>query len=505
MNIYDDILSKVRDRIGGDTFKKLRGGDIRFIFNLYDKLIFNSQLSKEVQLKQAKIKFRASPRRMGVASICGTISTSPLVYYIDVSPTVLYRLDQANISTLIKIVADQMINIILLISDLTQSRYNLHQKLREKYFGSDFVPQRSTSLTSLDLEYPKSYTVPFNLKTGLFSYQENSCYIDSLLSLIFLSDTDFYRRRIVDSKLLTKRSKENLKLLCRSDISKDNIIRTLKSIKFTLEKTYHNLVSKKLNQSTTLIRELLFNLYPDLKNKWGWDTYNAPAIYDLLTEIFPKLKISPIPAWILDNGVKVSKRTRTLTLFQFWDFLRYSEVGEEIIWDEIDTPILVFQNGGLPNPLAKIRSFKENILNNRYRLFGVIMLHGVQIGQDGGLHYTSYFSLKGGQWCHYDDLGPSIKLLKELPKKVFFETDGDKPEMYFYCKAPQQPIKIKKLDRIGRKSVILADDLGCSDETRRKVEKLKPRRKNSSKTWFWVLKPYEAERVYSRLEKIIDN
>lgn len=517
--IQKRIVSEITSKIGGEYYRRLSGKDLRFIFELYDELIFGSQISQQIRKKNSQIKFKASVRCLGIVSLCGTLNANPLIYYVDIAPNILKK--GCPVSLILKIIANQMIHLILLCWNLAQdhptyfSEGLLHKKLLLKYFGPNFILEKG--MVQMDLEKPIKYLAPFIDFSGLFVYRENSCYLDSLLTLLLLSEPDFYRRGMLDVDMDHIQYK-NLKLLSKSPQlpSQKEIKIKVNDLQNSLLSVYFNLIERKETQTSNSVRNQLLEFYPDLKTRSGWDIYNTSAIYDLLTEIFPELKINPIPTWIKAPGKEIRRVSRKLTMFQFWDFFGETNEGEEIDWEEINTPILVFQNGGIPllhyNSLEpeiidgrvyyKQHCFGETILNDRYKLFGVVTLHGTLIGQEGGVHYTSYICLKGGQWCHYNDIGPSLMYFKSFPEEVFHEVNGHKPELYFYYKMPVSPLEIKMVERPGRRTVILVKDKGCSEVEKNHLLKLNPLKTKDSRTWLWVLKPYEAQKIHDRLEEI---
>jgi ubiquitin C-terminal hydrolase len=56
----------------------------------------------------------------------------------------------------------------------------------------------------------------------------------------------------------------------------------------------------------------------------------------------------------------------------------------------------------------------------------------VKSDQDGGAHYISYFKATDGSWYYYDDLREDIVQIVSLPDKVWNESSGSMPAMYFY-------------------------------------------------------------------------
>jgi len=137
------------------------------------------------------------------------------------------------------------------------------------------------------------------------------------------------------------------------------------------------------------------------------------------------------------------------------------------------------------------------IIGDRYELVGVVVLNGVSETGEGGKHYTSYFKGSKNVWYEYDDLGPSVTMVDELPKTgVWIERDGQMPAMYFYrrvdrdmftmgrVKVPtpvpivpdvvqtieRKNLKIKRVDRYDGFTMFFVEDLTAS---RRLIRELK--------------------------------
>ena len=254
--------------------------------------------------------------------------------------------------------------------------------------------------------------------------------------------------------------------------------------------------------------------------------YNAPAIYDMLTEIFPNLKLQDIPSQVfLPHKSPRGGHMSPKTLFQFWDFMdphTETEGGyEKILWDSLSTPVLVFQNGGIPaitnfksadseivqgKTFRKARCFGETIIGEKYQLFGAVILHGTRPGRDGGSHYTSYFRTKGGQWWYYDDIGPVLQSLPQFPTDLIFrEERGSKPEMYFYRRNPgfhKPRLQIDIIERRDRKNLVLVTDRTKLPNVRTKIKALQPTKTRLKNSWLWVLPPSKTRDLREKLNQI---
>ncbi len=199
--------------------------------------------------------------------------------------------------------------------------------------------------------------------------------------------------------------------------------------------------------TSTSIRDCFASILPDMKLGGAWAPFSASEIYDLLADFFPGLK-TQCPVRIVKDGDAKSFQTRPRNLLQMWDYmdpLTDTEGSyEEILWDEIASPMLVFQNGSHPpirefdslrpevvvtdntrKTVNKQRAFGETIMQGRYRLGGVATLVG-------GGHYIGYIRLAEA-WYYYNDSGPVFRELASLPRKgVWKEYRGEKPDLLFY-------------------------------------------------------------------------
>lgn len=460
--IHKKIVKRFFEK-GGKNFTSLKGLDISYLFYLYDKHVFSSVIKQKLQKTRSSIRFFSRRRYSGAAGIVGTIKDCE--YYLDISPTILSYVCKNNgypdrVSCLQLIVENQIIYLLILLWGFLEKYENskgLFPSMLNLYFNHKICNEK---LVQLDKEFPIRYLSPISSNQGFLSYTRYSCYLDSLLTILFLGSSSFYRKNIFDTDVHELEYRSDFVPIGRKGseiVTKEQTRKLAFELQEAMLESYSSINSKETLYSTK-IRKILLKIYPDMKKR-QWLMYNVSSIYDLLTEIFPNLKIKGIPNRIISkNKPSVTRRKESISMFQFWDFMdSYQDVEEnysEILWEKIDFPILVFQNGGIPplrnfgsikpefvaipgnetNFIIKKRAFGETILNS-YQLFGVIVLHGTVPGEEGGKHYTSYFKAKNGSWYYYDDLNFIYERLNKLPyDKVFRETGGVKPEMYFYRK-----------------------------------------------------------------------
>ena len=217
------------------------------------------------------------------------------------------------------------------------------------------------------------------------------------------------------------------------------------------------IISPKQRIKCLSLRSIFQSCYPDLIKKEGkkefWDSYSSPSIYELISDMFPKLKIKNYP-YYNSRGVKLSsKETPETSSFLFIDYISPDRTQSQIVgWGNYNNDIIVFRNGGIPSikyfdnlepeeteegiVVKKERKFGEFILFNKYELVGVLILEGNTIGVHGGVHYLSYIKTenKDCEWLKYNDMAKEWDCIGSLPSSVFREMPNEKPEMYFYCK-----------------------------------------------------------------------
>ena len=288
----------------------------------------------------------------------------------------------------------------------------------------------------------------------MLKFSNNSCYTDTLFTILFKSLSSFWR-----DKILTKvyNPSDFNKLICKSQIKSPSEVSIYSNkIKNELIYIYAKLI-KGDDITCSTIRPIFNECLGDLFVNGYWVTYSPDIIYGLLTDLYPDIKINNIYQYL--NTIQEQK----ISYFTMWEFMENQQTSKKIRWDLIDTEILVFQNPGVPaitiynqkgeetnvinydnvkvlSKIYKENSFSEFILNDNYLLIGVITLQGYLLGQEGGTHYIGYYRNKEGKWVYYDDTKPSENIIDKLPETgVWKYLNYNIPYMYFY----QRTDKIK--------------------------------------------------------------
>lgn len=350
-----------------------------------------------------------------------------------------------------------------------QSVYGIHGKLygcSTKTFFDKLVPQ-----TILNLSDPKYLETNVPKISTRYKYWKNSCNLDSLNMLLFVCSSTVFRDIIFSTNVNnTHYNPSSVNIICKkgSDIqSVEDLKSFINRLQYALFYDFNTIRSSPTDDQDlikcTNIRHILYECLTDMKvdNEWGF--YNVGEIYDLYADLFPSLKLSNFPVNRSLDGI-IEKSAQAVSFFTFWDFL-YTESADNvegiytsfttIDWDSMDLPFLVFKNGGAPaiknfgslNPetikdgysgekmvYIKHRIFDEYILDGKYEMVGAIVLEGIKPGEEGGIHYHACIKTTSLGWIYYDDMKSTLLRYTKFPRKVLFERDREKPEMYFYVK-----------------------------------------------------------------------
>ena len=99
--------------------------------------------------------------------------------------------------------------------------------------------------------------------------------------------------------------------------------------------------------------------------------------------------------------------------------------------------------GKIRTLIRKKRVFGEYIIDNKYRLFAVLIVHGNRpqsIEDWGGGHYTAYIRPYSDKenWYYYNDQGPTWKKEGVLPAEVFVDQKRQRPELFFYSRVKKK-------------------------------------------------------------------
>src|SRR5436190_2052675 len=244
----------------------------------------------------------------------------------------------------------------------------------------------------------------------MLRYYQNSCYADTLFTILFKSSSNYWHTKII---IEAQNSSDYKPLLCGNNIkTAPEVSAYAERVKEELKVLIRHLLKSETTYCTN-IRSIVSGCIPDIRIKDRWQLYSPERVYDLLADLFPSIKIDS--TFIGTEGVAHEK----IAMFTFWDFMEKNPV-KKILWDRLKSEVLVFHNTVLPpienygskvseiitigntkSIIEKDNAFSEIILD-KYVLIGVIVLTGYTLGTEGGQHYVCYFRKLDNNFFYYD-------------------------------------------------------------------------------------------------------
>jgi hypothetical protein len=489
-----------------DGDNNITKNDLERLYNLYDKYAFYGGIKEHISRKQnIKITFGFSQKDNPTARYCGITKyvskNKEITLNLELSEWITSRIRYATRPYLLKLTGmsnnpqgidvhllkyaylqafeHQLTHLLFYLwghCDYQDTEKNIHGNLFNcvyvKFFETsiDIVQNMMISNGGNTVSASNFYPQPLIMKKSFYEYHENSCYLDSLLTLLLFTKSNVFRNVFFTTNLDTPKYKNlpsNIKTVC----SDDSDIKTFKSfgdfakgLQSELFHDYMRMFNSKNNTECREVRNLLSDCLSDLHTEGSWDIYNVSEIYDFITNIFPVLKGDRYPYVIIPHSFVTYSEPKSM--FTFWEFMEIPDV-KEIMWMDIDNDILVFRNGGVPaitnfgsissedisipkrdygsreespledeeSPLEsedsseesedsleeiitinKSKAFGKTILDNKYEMVGAIMLNGVKPGKSGGVHYTAYVKTLHGGWYFFNDIGPVWKNLTNFQR-----------------------------------------------------------------------------------------
>ena len=451
----------------GNSFNPRTFGsaDLGRLFRQYDSLCFGGDFGRR---SNRQIQFLSSAREVGVL---GNFQVGRFDIVIEVAPraisaeflrnpfkfkllagdpceteayALLFILEHILIHLLVEVFASHNSGGEILDFSYLAKRHFLHPTPSPK--AATLADCDSNQCILIPILIPSAASQP--LPTNFYQLQQNSCYLDTILMIILGGGAPAWRETIFIEDVKHTDYGHFLPAFPMAE-SVDRVRSTAFQLQTSLFDDYSSIFSNSSigSLTSTSVRDCFASILPDMKLGGVWAPFSASTIYDLLGDFFPGLK-TQCPVRIVKDGTATSFQTRPRNLLQMWDYmdpLTDTEGSyEEILWDEIESPMLVFQNGSHPpirefdslqpevvvtdntrKTVDKQRAFGETILRERYRLGGVATLVG-------GGHYIGYIRI-AGTWYYYNDSGPVFRALKALPREgVWKESRGAKPDLLFY-------------------------------------------------------------------------
>lgn len=261
---------------------------------------------------------------------------------------------------------------------------------------------------------------PSNFPNKFLTWKDESCFLDTLLIIMFESKSNFWRNKLFNT---------NIENLIHGKIISYNKELDIKENSKNLQLELYNLF---LDLHGYEEREKYFCI--NIRSTLGKHVKNinksspVDVIYDAICDHFNDLKITIS----LFNDSK--ENPSSLILSEFND-------NSDYLWNLYDEDILVFNNSNIKKKFLNNIDFK--ILDDKYELIGVIILKSnnpiseiLEKGANG--HYICYFKSYNDNWYYYNDLDQGkIKIIENIEDKrdELFTIHGRfLPVMFFYQK-----------------------------------------------------------------------
>ena len=487
-NIRNIILEKWHNTMRDSKMEfPFSSKNLKTLYDLYDEHAFYNQLRNQEKKANRSIVFQEEyPQNVVVNRLCGI-----RYYFVNEREVINFRLSSwmltrvANLTdkqlekigditnekgiAFLLAFEHQLTHLIFLLWDHKES--DAHGKLFTCVHNAFFNEEKHQDIMDV-ITSKKSYIQP-PMSHGRYSYWSTSCYLDSLSSILYFCKSHIFRDAIFTTNvdLISYTTKKNPKKFinpCTTDISETTFVDLTQNLQSAMFSDYIEMLKGEHTKCVD-VRTILSLCYTDMNEKGSWKLYNTAEIYDLFANMFPRLLNVDYTLGFYQYGMKLREgiEENGKSMFTFWDFMEpistEGNVYTLVIWDKIDSDVLVFRNGGFPaitkfgniepevigvpvykngkirterTEIDKGRFFSEYIINEKYEMIGAIVLHGTKPGESGGVHYTSYIKVSD-KWVEYNDIGNIWRYTKEngsFPKNILTEKNGTKPELYFYQK-----------------------------------------------------------------------
>jgi hypothetical protein len=449
MQSIDDVMLQRLEYKGGENFKSLNITDIEYLFKLIDLRQFDGCVVKSLHGKKIHFSLKSTANAQldqSTPGYVGTVGQQPgniVYYFVYISPSIIARRalneNMSRLSVLISTMKQIIVHMIMILLGYVtkggkigfyQPNGPLFAEIYNKYFGN------KPSVYYTNIFTDKGYTL------GMFEWETNSCYLDSLLMILLNSDmTSYFLHHLIITEMPHK-------LIL--NISPETRLNYIIKLKNSLLMIYKELHTKTLVSSEP-VRCMLLHEIPDLKNRAGaYTSYNVATVYSSIASAFPSLDFE-VPYIIRRKNPGPDEQetefiTRKVSALTVLDYMQpYDGQGAEILWNQFNADILVLENS-IPLktynslnpesivdpytrtavPITKVRKLDYEITlgTTKYTLMGVASVshRGRYTGQlksmEAGGHYICYFR-RNGIYYYFNDMGPSIREIDKNIDPVF--------------------------------------------------------------------------------------
>lgn len=269
----------------------------------------------------------------------------------------------------------------------------------------------------------------------LYSNANNSCYMDTLLSILFYANSGFFIKKILKQRTSVI---DYPKTVCTTKSTIGDLTKYASEVQGLFE-TLYNDVNREVHSCDMIEKLSECNTEMNLG-----EFTNVAEVYSLICDLFPSLKIT----YQRSESDKIYIREQCM-----FDVTDITDMPSYIV---SEPPFYVFSNGGIERGVSglidwKTKGFDFEIFGGSYVLVGAILHVGLA-------HYTSVFldtsapsaSAEsegddekdegdvngGGKWYFYDDgrSATPLPVSKHHVNVIFKDSPRIQPAMFFYVK-----------------------------------------------------------------------
>lgn len=280
----------------------------------------------------------------------------------------------------------------------------------------------SDSIKEFDINYVDELKLP---DFGAFRWYSQSCYIDSILMIILISDTNYWLDAIMNADT------ENIDYpitVCSSDSKVNDINNFSTMIKSDILNIRKQLIYGKDIYCTNLRKEL-GKCFTDMIHDNRLGQYEVTNIYKNLAELFPDFNFEVVEKIEVEiDGIMTSHENKVMT-----SHVEIFSNDLENIFNNQTSEIVVLSNELKLYDDLTVLGYSEYIPGFEYRLLAVVI-------HQGGNHFLSLFR-HNDSWYYYNDYHiehgvrhPVIDInkLDYLPEYAFAKSGQYTPIMLFY-------------------------------------------------------------------------
>jgi hypothetical protein len=378
------LRRKILNEWIGNTGDALNPDIVKDLYNLYDRIAFNRQISAKVSATRSVnvtfIEYERVQAFKRVSNLCNIhVYTEHGVtnYNIYISSIVYKNSSSIDDYTDVLIAFEHdLVHLLGILWGFFDSRTlkndpvrgehgTLYKCVAKSFFEETRLPEGISSVIDI---YNTFFQHISPVRKGMYRNWENSCYLDSLLTGMLFMRSDTYRRVFFGTNVNTIEYEKVAEIDSDGKVTKpttsfvtpctqasqlviESQIRRLSySVQDSLFEDYLLLTTGTEKIKCTDIRIALSQCIPEMRQNGDWVMYGAQTIYGLIAQLFPALLLGGVKKYTYEISNPTNFYWKTdLGKFAFFPVSEYlSDAGEQYDWSDIAqrSNVIVFFNDG---------------------------------------------------------------------------------------------------------------------------------------------------------------